>query len=112
MHPKKLLISNFTYQLPQEKIAVYPLAERDAGKLLVYHDKTIEETVYKNISHYFKPGSLLIFNDSKVVEARLIFKKPTGSTIELFCLEPADNYADISTAMQQKNCVTQCLTDH
>lgn len=110
MHPKSLIINNFTYKLPPEKIAVFPLGERDASKLLVYQNETIEEDIYKNIAHYLKPESLLIFNNSKVVEARLIFQKSTGSNIELFCLEPSDNYADITTAMLQKQRVEwKCL---
>lgn len=110
MHPKRLIINNFTYKLPPEKIAVYPLAERDAGKLLVYQNEMIKKNIYKNIARYLPPESLLIFNNSKVVEARLIFQKSTGSNIELFCLEPSDTYADITTAMLQKQRVEwKCL---
>lgn len=110
MHPKNLSITDFTYSLPEEKIANYPLAERDASKLLIYKNGSIREDIYKNISDYIPPDSLLIFNDTKVVEARLLFQKPTGGVIEIFCLEPHGQYADITTAMQQKGKVLwQCL---
>ena len=110
MHPKNLSISDYTYSLPEERIANYPLSERDASKLLVYNEDEISEDVYKNIASYIPENSLLIFNDTKVVEARLLFQKPTGGVIEIFCLEPHEQYTDITTAMQQQGKVLwQCL---
>jgi S-adenosylmethionine:tRNA ribosyltransferase-isomerase len=110
MHPKKLAINDFTYQLPQERIATYPLPQRDESKLLIYENDTIKEDIYKNLALHLQANTLLIFNDTKVVEARLIFKKSTGSSIELFCLEPSDIYPDITTAMLQKKKVEwKCL---
>ena len=110
MHPKNLSIADFTYSLPEEKIANYPLAERDASKLLVYKEGNITEDTYKNIASHIPENSLLIFNDTKVVEARLLFQKPTGGVIEIFCLEPHEQYADITTAMlQQGKVLWQCL---
>lgn len=110
MDPKKLQIKDFTYELPENKIAKYPLPKRDESKLLIYKDGTIEENIYANTDAYIPANSLLIFNNTKVVEARLIFQKSTGSIIELFCLEPADVYADITTAMLQKEKVLwKCL---
>jgi S-adenosylmethionine:tRNA ribosyltransferase-isomerase len=110
MHPKYLSIDNFTYDLPEEKIAKYPLAERDASKLLVYRNNNIQETVYKNIDQYLPPHSLLVLNNTKVIEARLLFQKPTGAFIEIFCLEPHDQHVDISTAMAQQSGVEwRCL---
>lgn len=102
MHPKNISIADFTYSLPEERIADYPLAERDASKLLVYKNGNITEDIYKNISDYIPANSLLIFNDTKVVEARLLFQKPTGGIIEIFCLEPHEQYTDITSAMQQQ----------
>ena len=99
--PRTLSIKNFTYSLPEERIAKYPLAKRDASRLLIYKDGNIIEDVYKNIADHIPPGSLLVFNDTKVVEARLLFQKPTGGVIEIFCLEPQEQYPDITTAMQQ-----------
>ncbi len=109
-HPKHLRISDYTYDLPDERIARYPLPERDQSKLLVYRNGTIRESSYRHLDEQLPPGSLLLFNNTKVVEARLLFQKSTGSTIELFCLEPADIYPDITTAMLQKGTVLwKCL---
>src|SRR5687768_8792420 len=99
--PKKLSIQDYTYALPEERIARYPLPERDASKLLVYKKGVITEDVYTHIAVHIPSNSLLIFNDTKVVEARLLFQKPTGGVIEVFCLHPADHYPDITTAMLQ-----------
>ncbi|MBL7745116.1 MAG: S-adenosylmethionine:tRNA ribosyltransferase-isomerase [Chitinophagaceae bacterium] len=110
MHPKNISIKDYTYHLPEEKIARYPLAERDISKLLVYKTGNISETIYRNIDEYLPPDSLLIFNNTKVVEARLLFQKPTGGIIEIFCLEPHEQYADITSAMlQQKKVLWKCL---
>ena len=70
MHPKNLAIADFTYSLPENKIADYPLTERDASKLLVYKEGNITEDIYKNIASHIPENSLLVFNDTKVVEAR------------------------------------------
>lgn len=99
--PGTLSIKDFTYSLPEERIAGYPLAERDASKLLIYKNETITEDIYRNIAEHIPSNSLLVFNDTKVVEARLLFQKPTGGFIEIFCLEPHDQYTDINTAMLQ-----------
>ena len=105
MHPKFLSIDDFTYSLPEEKIAKYPLAERDSSKLLVYRNKGIEENTYKYIEQYLPADSLLILNNTRVIEARLLFQKSTGALIEIFCLEPGPQYDDIATAMAQTNSV-------
>jgi S-adenosylmethionine:tRNA ribosyltransferase-isomerase len=109
-NPKNISIHDFTYSLPEERIAKYPLAERDASKLLIYKEGEIAEDSYRNITNHIPENSLLIFNNTKVVEARLLFQKPTGGVIEIFCLEPHEQYADITTAMLQKGKVLwQCL---
>src|SRR5688572_726833 len=100
--PRTLFIKDFSYDLPDERIARYPLSERDASKLLIYKKGNITETIYRNIADYIPPCSLLIFNDTKVVEARLLFQKPTGGEIEIFCLEPHEKYTDPAAAMLQK----------
>ena len=102
MHPKDLSILDFTYHLPEDKIARYPLAERDGSRLLVYQHATIREDLYRNIDQFLPPDSLLIFNNTKVVEARLLFQKPTGAVVEIFCLEPPPQYADMTSAMTQQ----------
>src|SRR5688500_5851074 len=110
MHPGQLRIEEFTYELPDERIAKYPLLQRDASKLLVYQNGAIRDTQYKNIADYLPEGSLLVFNQTKVVNARLLFKKDTGGIIEVFCLEPHRQYADIQTAMLQRSTVLwQCM---
>jgi S-adenosylmethionine:tRNA ribosyltransferase-isomerase len=106
MHPKELSVHDFTYELPEQNIARYPLPERDSSRLLLYKDGAIEEDIYRNIARHLSPGSLLIFNNTKVVAARLLFQKPTGAVVEIFCLEPPPQYADMTTAMTQKGQVT------
>lgn len=110
MHPKDLSILDYTYELPDARIAKFPLEERDQSKLLVYESGVISETVYASLAGFLPADSLLIFNNTKVVEARLLFQKNTGSTIEIFCLEPHESYPDITTAMLQKGKVWwKCL---
>lgn len=105
MHPKYLSINEFNYNLPEDRIAKYPLPNRDESKLLLYRNGNISEDIYFNLSEYIPNNSLLIFNDTKVVEARLVFTKPSGVAIEIFCLEPSDEYPDITTAMLQNEVV-------
>lgn len=105
MHPKDLKIEDYTYELPDERIAKYPLAERDASKLLVYNKGTLSEDRYRNIAEYIPKGTLMVFNRTKVVQARLLFKKETGGLIEVFCLEPHEQYGDVQTAMLQTHSV-------
>ncbi|HEY4209314.1 MAG TPA: S-adenosylmethionine:tRNA ribosyltransferase-isomerase [Puia sp.] len=108
--PRNISIAEYTYTLPAERIANYPLAERDASKLLIYQKNGIKEDIYRNIVGYIPKGSLLVFNNTKVVEARIIFRKPTGGQIELFCLEPPAAYGGIAAAMMQKGKVLwKCL---
>ncbi|MDB5192507.1 MAG: S-adenosylmethionine:tRNA ribosyltransferase-isomerase [Segetibacter sp.] len=103
MDPRTISILDYTYELPEEKVAKFPLEDRDSSKLLVFKNGVIEEASYKEIHHFLPPKSLLVFNNTRVVEARLLFKKDTGAKIEVFCLEPADQYADITSAMLQKD---------
>lgn len=102
MHPKDLSILDFTYDLPASKIASYPLEQRDASKLLVYGAGDISETTYSKLDEVLPSNTLLVHNDTKVVAARLFFEKENGSVIEIFCLEPASIYKDITTAMLAK----------
>lgn len=109
-HPKDLSILDFTYELPDEKIARFPLAERDQSKLLIFRNQQITEAVYHQLPALLPANTLLVFNNTKVVEARLYFKKESGTTIEIFCLEPDDRYPDITTAMLEKKQVYwKCL---
>lgn len=109
MDPRNLSISDYDYSLPNERIAHFPLSERDASRLLVCAGSFLQDT-FKNIGNHLPEDSLLIFNNTRVIEARLLFKKPTGASIEVFCLEPGDQYLDITTAFAQKNNVFwKCL---
>jgi S-adenosylmethionine:tRNA ribosyltransferase-isomerase len=105
MHPKDLAISNFTYQLPNEKIAAFPLEERDASKLLVYKDGIIQQDVYKNIASHIPANSLLVFNNTKVIQARILFQKDTGGVIEIFCLEPFEETKEYNLIMNKKGSI-------
>ena len=85
--PRNILISDYNYTLPDERIAKYPLPERDSSKLLVYDKGEISHTVFRNISEMIPKGSLMIFNNTRVIQARLHFRKETGALIEVFLLE-------------------------
>lgn len=109
-NPRSLQIADYTYHLPAEKIAAHPLAERDASRLLVYKDEKISGTTYRNIVTHLPAGALMVFNNTRVIEARLLFQKSTGGVIEIFCLEPHEQYADITTAMlQQGHVLWKCM---
>lgn len=102
-------ISGFDYELPEEKIAKFPLAERDSSRLLVYANGTIEDRQFSDIASVIPEGSLLVFNNTKVVRARIIFFKETGARIEIFCLEPHEP-ADYERAFAQKGeCSWKCI---
>ncbi|MBK9391504.1 MAG: S-adenosylmethionine:tRNA ribosyltransferase-isomerase [Bacteroidetes bacterium] len=81
-------ISDYNYDLPEERIAQYPVKNRDMSKLLIYRNDTITDTLFRNIDDQIPPDHLLIFNNTKVVRARLNFQKDTGAAIEVFCIEP------------------------
>lgn len=110
MHPRKLSIADFTYDLPAHRIAHFPLEQRDASRLLIYRNGITGEDQYRNIAAHLPANSLLVFNDTRVIEARLLFQKATGGVIEIFCLEPGDQYRDINSAMQQtQRVVWKCM---
>ena len=102
MHPNQIAIADFTYQLPVEKIALHPLEKRDQSKLLICSNEKIKEDIYKNIADHLHENSLLIFNNTKVIPARILFKKETGGTIEIFCLEPFEENTEYTTVMNKK----------
>jgi len=81
-------IEDYNYNLPDERIAKYPLPERDSSKLLIYKNGEVQESRFKEITAYLPDNSIMVFNDTKVVPARMFFHKSTGATIEIFCLEP------------------------
>jgi S-adenosylmethionine:tRNA ribosyltransferase-isomerase len=98
-HPAHLRISDFTYALPEERIAKFPLADRDSSKLLVCKEGKLQQDIFKNISNYVPNESILVFNSSKVIKARLHFVSPSSKQIEVFCLEPSGTI-DPSEALQ------------
>lgn len=109
MNPRNIHISDYNYTLPPERIARYPLAHRDQSKLLVYDKGKISRHVFKDIAGFIPEYSLLICNNTKVIQARLHFRKPTGALIEIFCLEPhlPNDYQLIFE--QREHCEWQCL---
>lgn len=88
MDTKHIQIKDFNYNLPDERIAKFPLAKRDNSKLLLYRHGEVTEDVFHNIAQYLPKGALMVFNNTKVIQARLHFRKETGSLIEVFLLEP------------------------
>ena len=89
MNTKHIRIKDYNYDLPDERIAKFPLPERDKSKLLVYNHGEVSQDVFSNITRYLPQGALMVFNNTKVIQARLHFRKETGSLIEIFLLEPA-----------------------
>lgn len=110
MNPKQISIEEFDYHLPDERIAVFPNSCRDSSKLLVYRHGSIGEDIFNNVVSHLPGSSIIVFNDTRVVEARILLRKPTGAAIEIFCLEPDRRYPDITTAFAQKKTVFwKCL---
>lgn len=110
MHPKKLSIKDFTYHLPEEKIALHPVHPRSASKLLIYDKEAIRQDVYENIADHLPKEAVLIFNNTRVIKSRMLFPKESGAVIEIFCLEPQNliqNYEE--TLSQKKSAVWKCL---
>lgn len=106
MNVKNLKISDYTYDLPEDKIAFFPLAQRDASRLLIYEDEVITEDKFSNIISRLPANGLLVFNDSKVINARLQFIKATGGIIEIFLLEPIAKDEKYSESFRVQNSVS------
>src|SRR5688572_10340407 len=109
--PRKISIKDYTYHLPEDRIASYPLEERDASRLLIYEKGKLTEDKFINIAEHVPDGAHFFLNDTKVVAARILFQKSTGGIIEIFCLEPIKGSAvAITSAMAQTEKVNwQCL---
>lgn len=106
---KHIQIKDFSYELPDERIAKFPLADRDGSKLLVYRQGNIRHDVFTALPSYLPQGALMVFNNTRVIQARLHFRKETGALIEVFCLEPLQP-ADYALMFQQtKRCSWLCL---
>ena len=102
-------IEDFNYPLPDDRIAKYPLSERDASKLLKYREGRIEKHQFTSLPDQLPEGALMIFNDTKVVPARLHFQRDTGAHIEIFCLEPVQPEEYISMFAATERCRWKCI---
>ncbi len=99
MDPANINIQDYSYDLPEEKIALHPLAQRDASKLLLYRNGAISEDTFANIPNLLPEHTMLVFNNTRVINARIRFLKTTGAAIEIFCLEPQGDITEYSTVM-------------
>ena len=109
MDPRHIHISDYNYPLPDERIAKFPLAQRDHSKLLVFENGDISEDIFYNITGHLPKGALMVFNNTKVIQARMHFRKETGALIEVFLLEPAEP-ADYELMFQTNGkCAWHCL---
>lgn len=100
-HPKEISILDYTYELPEERIAFFPLEKRDQSKLLVYKNGNIQHRQFHELDQYLPENSCLVFNNSKVIHARIQFEKSTGGKWEVFCLQPSGNRVEYQEAMLQ-----------
>lgn len=105
----EIRIESYNYPLPDERIAKYPLSQRDASKLLCYKSGNITENRFTDISELLPPDHLMVFNDTKVVPARLHFQRPTGAHIEIFCLEPILPEEYVSMFAVTDRCRWKCI---
>ena len=101
-------ITDFSYELPDEKIAKHPLENRDASKLLVYRKGIIIDESFSNCVNYLPEHSLVIFNDTRVIHARIILQKATGARIEILCLEPFEPHNYEQSFAQIGQCSWKC----
>ena len=109
-HPDKIKIDSFDYALPGDRIAQYPLETRDRSKLLIGKNGSVSEDIFSNISNHLPDNSLMVFNETRVIHARLLFQKESGSRVEIFCIEPLWPFRDHQQAFQQKaEAEWQCL---
>ena len=106
---QEIAIAEYDYPLPDERIAKYPLAERDTSKLLIYNKGVVCEECFSNLPQFIPQNSLMVFNNTKVIQARLRFRKETGALIEVFCLEPEQPCDYQQIFLETKECVWQCL---
>ena len=106
---KPIYIADYNYPLPDERIAKYPLAERDHSKLLVYRDGKVSEDRFYHIGDYIAPHSLLVYNNTRVIQARLKFHKSSGARIEVFCLEPIAPHDYQLSLGSTTGCTWKCM---
>lgn len=106
---QQISIEDYNYSLPDERIAKFPLPKRDESKLLLYRDGKVSESVFKHITNYLPEGSLMVFNNTRVIQARLLFQRATGAQIEVFCLDPAAPHDYELIFQQTEACNWICL---
>jgi S-adenosylmethionine:tRNA ribosyltransferase-isomerase len=106
---QEIKIEEFNYDLPDERIAKFPLAQRDHSKLLVRKNNQLSETSFQHLPEYIPENALLVFNNTKVIQARMIFQKETGAKIEIFCLEPHEPADYAQSFIQTQSCSWNCL---
>ena len=106
---EQIRIEEFNYPLPDERIAKFPLTKRDESKLLVYRNGKIDEAVFKQLSDYLPQGSMLVYNNTRVIQARMLFQKETGAQSEVFCLEPVIPHDYALVFQQTESCSWLCL---
>lgn len=104
-----LFIDDFNYELPDERIAKYPLAKRDTSKLLVYQNDEISESKFHQLADFLPEKSLLIYNNTRVIQARLLFQKESGASVEIFCLEPVSPYDYVLSLGANNSCIWKCM---
>ena len=104
-----LSISDYNYPLPDERIAKYPLPERDHSKLLIYKDGAVSEDRFFRVGDYIPAQSLLVYNNTRVIQARLVFHKPSGARIEIFCLEPLVPHDYQLSLSSTVGCTWKCM---
>ena len=107
--PQDIRIDDYDYPLPDERIAKYPLARRDASKLLLYRAGEVSESTFDRLPDWLPADSLLVCNNTRVTQARLHFRKETGALIEIFCLEPLDPCDYLMSFQTTGRCVWRCL---
>jgi S-adenosylmethionine:tRNA ribosyltransferase-isomerase len=105
----EIFIKDYNYPLPDERIAKYPLSKRDSSKLLKYQDGAISESVFSTLPDYLPNDGLMVFNDTKVVPARLHFQRSSGAHIEIFCLEPVFPQEYVSVFAAKETCRWKCI---
>lgn len=109
MDTRHIQIKDYNYPLPEERIAKFPLAERDSSKLLIYNKGKVSEDLFYTLPQHLPSGALMVFNNTRVIQARLHFRKETGALIEVFILEPATPVDYQENFVQHERCSWYCL---
>ena len=106
---QNISIQDFTYNLPEDRIATYALPDRDQSKLLIWNNGEISDEQFYHLSDHLPAGAMLVFNNTRVIRARLFFRKLTGAKIEIFCLEPLDPVEYTQSFSQTESCRWKCI---